>query len=159
MKKSLSTILMLLFAGSIFAQGQNKKPIRENVESMKIGFITDKLSLTPEEAQKFWPVYNQYNEELDKLRSTRRQNMKDARENMDDMSDKEAEQFVDNELTMRQDELDIQKKYHPKFKAVLSAKKVAKLYRAEEDFKRRLLEMIQNRQEGKRSGQQDRRRP
>ncbi len=158
MKKSLSAIILLLFASSLFAQGQNKRPIRENVESMKIGFLTDKLQLTPEEAQKFWPVYNQYTEELDKLRASRRQNMKDARENMDEMTDKEAEQFVDNELVMRQDELDIQKKYHPKFKAVLSAKNVAKLYRAEEDFKRKLLEMIQNKQDGKRPGQ-GRRRP
>ncbi len=158
MKKSLSAIILLLFVNSLIAHGQNKRPMRENVESMKIGFLTDKLQLTPEEAQKFWPVYNQYTEELDKLRASRRQNMKDARENMDEMTDKEAEQFVDNELVMRQDELDIQKKYHPKFKAVLSAKKVAKLYRAEEDFKRKLLEMIQNKQDGKRPGQ-DRRRP
>ncbi|TAH42937.1 MAG: hypothetical protein EYC69_03680 [Bacteroidetes bacterium] len=158
MKKSLSAIIILLFASSIFVQGQNKRPIRENVEAMKIGFLTDKLQLSPEEAQKFWPVYNQYNEELDKLRASRRQHMKDAKENMEEMTDKEAEQFVDNELVLRQDELDIQKKYHPKFKAVLSAKKVAKLYRAEEDFKRKLLEMIQNKQDGKRPGQ-DRRRP
>lgn len=157
MKMMKYSLLLILLAGSLTLSAQDNRPMRENVESMKIGFITERLSLSPEEAQKFWPVYNQFNEELDKARMNRRNSMKDAKENMDEMTDAEAEKIVDNELAMRQEELDIQKKYHPKFKQVLSAKKVAKLYRSEEDFKRKLLEMLKNRQENKRQGP-DRRR-
>ena len=45
---------------------------REEIESMKVAFLTKKLELTPEEAQKFWPVYNQFQGELDKIRDEQR---------------------------------------------------------------------------------------
>jgi Spy/CpxP family protein refolding chaperone len=128
---------------------QDRRPVKENVEAMKIGFITERLELTPEEAQKFWPIYNQYTEETNNLRKTRRKNMSEAKENMDEMTEADAEKFIDNELALKQEELDIQKKYHPQLKKVLSSKKIAKLYRSEDEFKRRLLEMIKEKRDGK----------
>lgn len=109
---------------------------------MKIAFLTKKLDLTPEEAQQFWPVYNQYTDKLQELRKKRRLDNKENRHNIDEMSDKDVEQAVDNEIVFRQKELDIQKEYHSKFKAVLPIKKVAKLYQAEEQFKRVLLDKL-----------------
>ena len=123
------------------AQRQEEK--RDNIEAMKIAFITKKLDLTPEEAQQFWPVYNQYKDKVDDLRKKRRQDNKEAKRNFEDMTDKEVEQIVDNEIVFRQKELDIQKEYHAKFKSVLPIKKVAKLYEAEEQFKRVLLDKLQ----------------
>ena len=58
------------------------------------------------------------------------------------MSDKEIEQTVDSEIIFRQKELDLQKEYHSKFKAVLPIKKVARLYQAEEQFKKVLLDKL-----------------
>jgi hypothetical protein len=63
-------LILLLFSQ---LQAQPPKPghrgndpeRREQIESMKIAFLTKRLDLTPEEAKKFWPVYNQYSEELD----------------------------------------------------------------------------------------------
>jgi hypothetical protein len=115
---------------------------RDNIESMKIAFLTKKLDLTPEEAQQFWPVYNQYTDKLQELRKKHRLENKDAKHNFDIMTDKEVEQTVDNEMAFRQKEIDIQKDYHSKFKAVLPIKKVAKLYQAEEQFKRVLLDKL-----------------
>ncbi len=148
--KRILLIIILLSAG--FVNGQPPRQTKENVEAMKIGFITERLQLSPQEAQTFWPVYNQYHNELDKLRSSRREIMRDARENKDEMSDADAEKFVDGEIAFRQNELDILKKYHPQFKKILSAKQVAKLYRAEEDFKRRLLEKLQEKKDGQGPG-------
>ena len=51
------------------AERQNER--KENIEAMKIGFLTKKLDLTPEEAQKFWPVYNQYSDKMKELRKRR----------------------------------------------------------------------------------------
>lgn len=115
---------------------------RDNIESMKIAFLTKKLDLTPEEAQQFWPIYNQYTDKLQELRKKHRLENKDAKHNFDVMTDKEVEQTVDNEMAFRQKEIDIQKEYHSKFKAVLPVKKVAKLYQAEEQFKRVLLDKL-----------------
>jgi hypothetical protein len=124
------------------AQNSQRGKMKDNIESMKIAFITNKLDLTPEEAQQFWPIYNQYSDKTQELRMKRKMENKQARHNFEEMSDKEVEQSVDNEIVYRQKELDIQKEYHTKFKAVLPIKKVAKLYQAEEQFKRVLLDKL-----------------
>ncbi|MBL0342817.1 MAG: hypothetical protein IPP71_19160 [Bacteroidetes bacterium] len=147
--KIVSTLLLSLWFASTIAQpGPPHGKKREEIEAMKIGFITKKLNLTPEEAQSFWPVYNVYQEEVEKLRDNRRKEMKAARDEFDTMEDKEVEKLVEAEIAFRQSELDILKKYHPQFKKSLPIKKVAKLYRAEDDFKRELIQKIQNQRDG-----------
>ena len=140
LKQSL-IILLLFFASSSFAQ--ERRPVSDKVEAMKVGFITERLNLSPEEAKNFWPVYNKYQEELEIVRKSRRENLINAQMNFDEMTDKEVDKAIENQIASRQNELDLLKKYHPQFKQVLPVKKVAKLYRAEEDFKRKLLDMIQ----------------
>ncbi len=135
--------LLLVIITSAFAQ--EERPARQKVEAMKIGFLTERLNLTPEEAKVFWPVYNKYQDEVEVIRKSRRDNLTNARMNFDEMSDKDVEKAIDSEIASRQNELDIMKKYHPQFKQVLPVKKVAKLYKAEEDFKRKLLDMIKER--------------
>jgi Spy/CpxP family protein refolding chaperone len=157
--KSLILIAFISLTTISSAQGpmgpppENKKEKhgekRENIEAMKIAFITQKLSLTPEEAQQFWPVYNQYQDKLQELRKKRRQDNKEAKENFDEMTDKEVEQLVDAEIAFKQKETDLQKEYHAKFKSVLPIKKVAKLYHAEEQFKRVLLDKLKDKPEKK----------
>jgi len=149
MKKIISFLVpVILLSSAVFAQ--KERPMRDKVEAFKVGFLTERLNLTPEEAKAFWPVYNKYQDELEVLRKSRRENLVNAKMNFDEMSDKDIEKVIDNELSSRQSELDLLKKYHPQFKQVLPVKKVAKLYRAEEDFKRKLLDMIQERKEERR---------
>lgn len=114
----------------------------EKVKTWKIAFITEKLDLTPDEAQKFWPVYNEYENKLEDLRKKRRQERRSAKENIDEMTDKEVEAMVDSEMTFRQKELDLQKEYHGKFKSVLPVRKVGKLYAAEEQFRMEIIKKI-----------------
>jgi hypothetical protein len=121
----------------------------EKLESMKIAFFTERLNLTPEEAKVFWPVYNAFQEDLEKLRKEHRESLMDAKDNMDKLTDKDFERLVDNELIFRQNELDVFKKYSSRFKQVLPIRKVAKLYRAEEDWKRKVLDMWRDRKEEK----------
>lgn len=154
MKKIRRTfwIACLFLTGSVLAQPGGPPPgmedKKEQVESMKVAYITQKLDLSPEEAQVFWPVYNQYRNELDKIREARRKEIKSAGDDFSGMSDAELEKFVDGEMAFRQSELDVLKKYHNQFKKVLPIRKVAKLYRAEEDFKRELLRRLGERREG-----------
>ena len=157
MKKCL-IIVTICLASHVFAQqhpppgggDRPQRPGREQVETMKIGFLTQRLNLEPEEAKVFWPVYTKYQDELEALRKSRRENLGNTRANFDEMSEKEIEKAVDSELGFRQSELDLLKKYHGQFKQVLPIKKVAKLYKAEEDFKRELLDKLkENRQDMK----------
>lgn len=122
------------------------RPSREQVEAMKVGFLTKRLDLTPDEAKVFWPVYNKFQDEIEAIRKTRRDRMDPK--TFEQLSDKEVEKAVDAELVSRQSELDVLKKYHSQFKQVLPIKKVAQLYRAEEDFKRELLERIKENRQG-----------
>jgi hypothetical protein len=161
--KNIWTILIVLISINLYAQDDQgdkspterpqrefhdkRPPVKERMDAMKIGFITNRLNLTSEEAKVFWPVYNKYSDELEQLRKNRRENLIDAKQKMDEMSDAEIEKAVDNEIIFRQNELEILKKYHPQFKKILPIRKVGQLYKAEEEFKRKLLEMIQDRRD------------
>jgi len=159
MKKTIAILLMTISLGA-FAQQTPlappaspvaptpptapEAPRKEKVESMRIAFITQKLDLTPEEAQRFWPVYNEFQKKRNELRKGKRDG-KGMRENIDSLSDKQVEALVDAEMMARQKTLELEKEYHAKFKSVLPIKKVAKLYRAEEQFTHRLLNEISER--------------
>lgn len=112
---------------------------REHIESLKISFITQKLDLTRDEAQRFWPVYNEYYDALQSLRNERKEELRSYSERFDQLSDKEMADMVDKQIIYRQRELDVRKKYHAEFKSVLPVKKVALLYRAEDEFKANVL--------------------
>jgi hypothetical protein len=143
MKKNLLSLLFLLWAvagNSSFAQTAADK--KEKIQAMRVSFITQQLDLSPKEAQTFWPIYNEYQDKLEAIRETRRKDMGDAKKNLDGMSDREVETMVDNDINLRMKEAELLKTYHFKFKTVLPVKKVARLYRAEEDFKRELLKQI-----------------
>jgi Spy/CpxP family protein refolding chaperone len=150
-------LLAFIFVGAL-AQ-ENNPPVppkppkdmaqkRERVQAMKTAFITKELNLSPEEAQKFWPVYNKYANELKELQKAHREKMKDAKANLDSMNDKEAEMMVDNFLIHEQKELDLKQKYHADFKKVLPIRKVGKLYHSEEKFKKELLEKVKDQKPG-----------
>jgi len=146
---SLAILLSVLLSFPAFSQPGDK---REDIESMKIAFLTRRLNLTPEEAKKFWPVYNQFTEELKVVRETRNKATRIVKENFQQMTDKDIEKVVDGEIIYRQQELDILKKYNIQFKQTLPMRKVALLYRAEEDFKKELLDRIKERREQKMGG-------
>lgn len=124
---------MLLQLAS-FAQGGK----REKIEALRVGFITQQLDLTPDESQKFWPVYNEY---LDKVKASRKEFKSTS---TDFTNDKDAQEFLDAELLFKQRELNLYKEYYDKFKKILPIKKVAMLRKAEEEFKKELLKQLQS---------------
>lgn len=115
---------------------------KEKIESMKVGFLTKKLDLSSSEAQEFWPVYNEYEKSRHELRTSFHEKFKVPEEKLDDMTDAEAEAMIDNVMKYKQEKLDIDKKYHEEFKKVLPVRKVAKLYKARDEFKRYLLKKL-----------------
>jgi Spy/CpxP family protein refolding chaperone len=138
----LFSILSFVFMGITIAQPGGMEEKREKIESMKVGFITQKLNLTTEEAQKFWPVYNRYNDELEKSRKQFRGKVLEERKNIDNMTEKEAEKALEDMLAYRTSEVELTRKYTEEFKKVLPAQKVVKLFIAEQEFKRELLKQL-----------------
>lgn len=137
MKKILFVLICLTSVIGVFAQPQNGR-VKERVEAQRIGFITQRLSLTPEESQAFWPVYNQYTEKLQQIRNSVK-----PEQSLDDMSDADTEKLIMAQMDKESRELDLRKEYYQKLKKVISVKKIAKLYKAERDFRGELLKQLQ----------------
>ncbi len=160
MKKRLITLLLFILPALTYyaAKGQTPNPPNNNgkrsekIDALKAAFITKQLDLTPEEAEKFWPVYNQYQKEIEALNQSRMANTNNMKPDIDNMSDADVNKMIENELAYEQQQLDIRKKYVALFEKVLSVKKVAKLFQAEKDFKLFLLHQMSH-QDG---GQNDR---
>lgn len=134
----LPFVLSAQQSGFVNNGNRNTKAKKDRVESEKIAFITRELELTSDEAQKFWPIYNQYSKEREELRKQRRESIQVT----EATTDADAQKAIENMLSYRQKELDLQKEYIAKFQSVLPGRKVAKLYNAEEKFKRMLLDRL-----------------
>jgi hypothetical protein len=139
--KRLICILFLLLCINSNILAQDKK---EKIEALKIAFITKALSLSSEEAQKFWPIYNEY--ELKKLDS-RKKYMQPARialSNPSNLTDKEIDGYVNSILTHKSNEVEFQKELYKKLKTVISLKKIAALITAESNYKIELIKKIRD---------------
>lgn len=137
MKRVLSILIFsfLLFNGQLlFAQSEKDK-----VEALRIAFISKRVELTTAEAEKFWPVYNEYN---DKLKAIKRNLRQSYRKKAETLNDKEAEELYYLDLQSKQAETDVHKVYSEKIKTIIGVKKVVKLRVAEEEFKREIINSI-----------------
>jgi hypothetical protein len=132
-------IAFVCFAQVVMAQGPGFDS--EKIEASKVAFLTQKLSLSAEDAKFFWPIYNDYQREQNALRKAQRQKMISYRKvkEIDEMTDAEVQAFIFNDFDFRQRDLNIEKKYYNKLRAGLPIKTVGKFYRAQEAFKRELL--------------------
>lgn len=142
MKKLLVLCTWLMTGTLVWAQPPGGGPQRQKIESMKVAYLTQQLDLSPEEAQKFWPVYNKYNEEMEKGRRNMRSRIMEEGDGIEQMSNAEAEKALNDMLAFRASEVETLKKYTQEFKKVLSPQKVLRLFVAEQQFKHELLRML-----------------
>jgi hypothetical protein len=113
--KHLLTILFLICTLSIFSQEPAQDGDGSRIEALKIAYLTKKLNLSPDEAQKFWPIYNNYANEMRDIRREQRKN-------------KESEIQTEEKI------LRIRKKYNNEFSRALNPDKVNSFFRSEKDF-------------------------
>ena len=142
----LISFLIFTFCFSLKAEEENNPKI----EALKIGFITKRLQLTSSEAQKFWPIYNQYEAEKKLVRQNTIGKIKDLKGD-GDFNNSDAEQAIINYVEFKAKDLDLTKKYISEFRKILPATKIAKLVTAEEQFKKLLIKQAQ--QGGPKPGQ------
>jgi len=134
-------LLSVLFLGSrnSFAQETDKK---QEIKSQKIAFFTDKIGLTPEEAQVFWPIYNAYWDRKNSIIADRKEKMTFFAENSEDMSNEEMIKYADQYIHYEMELAELLDEYHKKFKEILPIDKVMKIYLADYEFKTYLLKKI-----------------
>ena len=146
MKKSMMVIALLFGFTSIMAQPDEHESRKKKMESMRIAFISEAIDLQPEEAQQFWPVYNEMHGKLEALRMEVMKPMAKMRKDgnaIDDMSNAELEKLMKTQLENEMEAAKIKSEYHGQFLELLGTKKTAKLYKAEMEFKRELLHRFQ----------------
>ena len=145
--KKLFPYLFLLLSVTIYGQNERLKEKKDQIKAMKVAFLTSELNLTSVEAEKFWPVYNSYD---DKQFELRHQKMKTYAKklnegSLDNMSDKEALAFL-NQIESTDEELySIRKKFNSALRNILPPTKILKLRKSEVDFDRKLLQQYRNR--------------
>lgn len=147
--KALLKIAFVLIIFPAFAQddelpaAQDPK-VRDKIQAARVAYITDQLALTPEEAEKFWPIYREFSEKRREVR----QQLRTTKQTPD--PNKTTEQIerdlVDQQFKVKQQELNLEKDYSVRLLQVISAQKLRTLPDAERRFRQMILEQIQRRQ-------------
>jgi len=127
-------VLLVFCAGIAFAQDKpadNMQILLEKIHADKKLFVAANMELTESEAKTFWPVYQKYQDELFLLRARTAKLIKDYSEAFKAMSDETAKRLLDESITIDSLGVKLRKAYLPKFRQVLSEKKVARYYQIE----------------------------
>lgn len=144
MKYLTITVCFLLLMSTI-ATAQKRS---EDLKAYKTAYLTEQLDLSPEEAEKFWPVYNSNQKEIKALKyEYHKKDLKKIKESggIDALSDAEAKKFVENNMQYETKLIQLKKDFYKKLNHILSPKKILKLNKAEHDFGRKLLHQYRKR--------------
>jgi Spy/CpxP family protein refolding chaperone len=156
MKYFLRSFLALLLATvSLTAQAQapaSQQDRLNQLENAKIAYLTDKVSLTQEQAQKFWPVYNDF---TTKRRELNRQQRQLRTTSPDGLTDQQIRANLNQALDLREQEVKLERDYFNKFQKILSIRQVGTLYSAERDFTREVIKRVADRRGGPGRGRPD----
>jgi hypothetical protein len=137
------TILAIFCAINVSAQNAN----RQRLDAYKIAFFTKRLNLTSLEAEKFWPVYNEYQDNKNKIQLERQELNRNFNQNELNMSEREMVEAGDKLVGMEVREAALAQDFHKKIKTILSPAKVLRLYQAENQYRLQLLKELQERRE------------
>ena len=124
----------------------------EFLKAQKISFITGKLDLTIKEAEKFWPIYNAYDEATLKIKHQEIRNIrKEIKQNLNTLSDAKAKGLLENLIIAENKLHEENVNLIVKLKKIISPKKIILLKAAEEDFNRQLFEQYKRKRQQNRN--------
>ena len=145
MKRIITPLLIFVLCFSSFAQSGGRD-WRQQIKAQKVAFITEQLSLTPQEAQKFWPIYNAFEDKLNKIRRNDEKAIRDAMKK-EDLSEKEAQDVINQFLAVENKKHLAKQQLIKDLGNVISPQKIIKLKIAEDAFNRKLMETYRQRRE------------
>lgn len=146
--QELCMALFLLLPALGFAQDEQEftapdPNARKKIEAARIALISERMGLTPEQAEKFWPVYHEFSGKQGELR----QQLKEARKQIDPTNPdpKRDEELVNLGLQIKQRGLDLEKDYSGRMLTIITAQQMLNLRGAEKEFNRLVLNQLQQR--------------
>lgn len=143
----LAIAALLTASASVIAQpgGPPPPPSPERLKEIKAqrtAYLTTKLGFSVEEAQQFWPLYN----EFDDARHALREQMRETHEKLGDKpTEQQAKDALAKGLQIRHQEVDLERTYQERFIKAIGATRTLELHRAERDFNREVLHRFRER--------------
>ncbi len=148
MKKILILFSMFLFVFTLQAQeGKDKQQHRERIKAMKVAYLTQELNMDAKLAEKFWPIYNQY--ECTKTDLHKKEHFQS--ENIENITEAEAEKILTEFVNIEKEEYSVKKELYANLKEIMSAKEIVKLHQLESDFNKKLIREYRARKAGERN--------
>jgi hypothetical protein len=149
MIRKIKILAPLLFLIATLSLSSQEKQDWDKIKSLKIAFITERLNLSPEEAQSFWPIYNEHQSKREGLFREERFEIGSEIKNLDALSDAQASALLIRMQKLEEEKHKLEKSYIEKISKTISAKKTILLMRSEEDFKRQLIKQYRQKRGGK----------
>lgn len=107
------------------ASDQDLQMLRENIQAQRKQITAANMTLTPDEATKFWPLYDQYRKDASKNGDERWALIQDYAKNYQTMTDAQAQDYIKRSSANQQKVIDLRMKYVPMFEKIISPKKTA----------------------------------
>lgn len=133
-------IIGLLVGVSLNGYGQRERSVdREKLDAARVAFITNRLSLTPDQAERFWPLFNEYQERRESLMRDLRGISKKGK--AESISNVEASQLIEQRFSLQQKLLNQEKEFLKKISEALTPVQALQLNEANRDFTRHIYRM------------------
>lgn len=139
MKKSL--FIFFLLVGSLTLSAQDRDEHREKIKALKTAYITEGLSLSAKDAQKFWPIYNEFEEKRRKLYRREHREIND----LQCISEEKAESMLQEYISIEREDYLLQKEFFKDLRTIFSAKQIIQLKKVEDEFNRKLIKEYRER--------------
>ncbi len=150
MRKYLLLTLMLYGALSTLTAQQGAD--QQRLKQLKVAYLSDLLELTTDEGQQFWPVYNDYDRQRQRIDEAQRNALLYLFDAEDEMSEKEIFNRLQTRRTLAEERHELDRKFAEHVLPILGLSRTGKLLGSEEDFKRRMVEELRQRRESRGGG-------
>jgi hypothetical protein len=116
---------------------------RERIKALKVAYLTEQLNLSESEAQKFWPIYNAFEEQEQKLRKENYTKRKET--NVESLSEQEAKKLIEDMFFIEKQKFELRENFVKDLQKILPSKKIIKLKIAEDEFNKKMFDEYKKR--------------
>jgi len=139
--KHIITTICLIWVAGFVANGQSRQERFEAIENQKAAYITKHLQLTPSEAQRFFPLYNQYIKEIRDIKS------KKSRSVNAPVGGRSFQSETTDVIKYDTQEVNTKKKYRTKFSEVIGKSRSSQFFAVEQEFIELLYKELRGRKQ------------
>ena len=159
MQKTTFVLILLISVPTLLLNAQSRAgrsaETQEKFKSMKVAYFTEELEFTSQEAEKFWPVYNEHEKKKSALHRERRKLLQSFESEIESLSDEKAREMIEKHLESQKKDLQLDIEFYAKIKEVLPPKKIMKLHITELGFREHMLKQLRGERDGQGNKRQE----